>query len=87
MLRAVLPTAAVLALGACDSAEDRPTDWSYVHTAILRPSCATAACHSSLSAVAGLDLSTRDGAYAILTGRVCGAPCEAARPRTMPAAS
>jgi hypothetical protein len=74
MLRAVLPTAAVLALTACDGAEDRPSEWSYVHTAILRPSCATAACHSGLSAVGGLDLSTRDSAYTFLTGRVCGAP-------------
>jgi hypothetical protein len=74
MLRAVLPTAAVLALAACDGAEDRPSDWNYVHTAILRPSCATAACHSGLSAVGGLDLSTPDSAYAFLTGRVCGAP-------------
>ncbi len=40
----------------------------------MRPSCATAGCHSTLSALEGLDLSTADGAYAYLTGRVCGAP-------------
>ena len=68
-LVALIATAA-----ACDGAADRPTDWAYVHTAILRPACATAACHSELGSQAGLDLSTPEAAYLFLTGRVCGAP-------------
>ena len=75
MQRAVLAAAALAAVaGACDTAEDRSSEWGYVHTAILRPSCATAACHSYLSSVAGIDLGSPDHAYAFLTGRVCGAP-------------
>lgn len=73
LVRAAL-CAALAAVSACDTADDRPTDWAYVHTAILRPSCATSACHSRLGAQAGLDLSTSDTAYVFLTGRVCGAP-------------
>ena len=71
-------TAVLAALGlavvGCDTPEDRPSAWSYVHAAIVRPSCTTAACHSKLGSQAGLDLSTADAAYAVLTGRVCGAP-------------
>ena len=59
---------------ACDAAEDRPPRWSYLHAAILAPSCATASCHSSISSAAGRDLSTPEYAYAALTGRTCGAP-------------
>ncbi len=69
---ALLSTIALTA--ACVDADDRSSDWSYVHTAILRPSCATAACHSQLGSQAGIDLSTPDAAYVFLTGRVCGAP-------------
>jgi hypothetical protein len=65
---------AFLSGSACDTADDRPAEWSYVHTAILRPSCATAACHSELGSQAGIDLSTPASAYVFLTGRVCGAP-------------
>ena len=64
----------VVLVASCDSAGDRPTDWAYVNTAILRPSCATAACHSRLGSQAGIDLSTPETAYVFLTGRVCGAP-------------
>ena len=58
----------------CDTAEDRPATWSYLHAAIIAPSCATASCHSSLASVAGRDLSTPEYAYAALTGRTCNAP-------------
>ncbi|WP_326523907.1 hypothetical protein [Sphingomonas sp.] len=61
-------------LAACDDASDRPADWGYVHAAILEPSCATARCHSKAAAQAAVDLSTSAAAYAVLTGRVCGAP-------------
>ena len=63
-----------LALAACDAAADRPATWSYVHAAILAPACTTAGCHSKLTAIAGVDLADREGAYAVLVGRVCGEP-------------
>jgi hypothetical protein len=69
---ALLITAA-LAIG-CDTPDDRPARWGYVHTAIVEPACATSACHSKLASQAGIDLSTDDAAYVFLTGRVCGAP-------------
>jgi hypothetical protein len=61
-------------LAGCVDSSDRPARWGYVHTAILQPSCTTAGCHSKLTAIAGLDLSDRDGAYNLLTGHVCGEP-------------
>ncbi|MCL4228613.1 MAG: hypothetical protein KJZ91_29455 [Myxococcales bacterium] len=67
--------AAALAAGACaDTADDRPARWAYVHAAIVAPACATAGCHSTLAATAGLDLSSATGAYTFLTGRICGEP-------------
>jgi hypothetical protein len=68
----VLSLAALL--GACDAADDRPASWSYLHTAVIAPACATAGCHSPAVAIAGLDLSSRTGAYNLLTGRICGVP-------------
>ena len=70
------PIALVLvALAAsCDGADDRPPSWSYLHTAVIAPSCATAGCHSKHAALAGLDLSSRTGAYTFLTGRICDEP-------------
>ncbi len=65
---------AIVALTACDDAGDRPTDWAYVHAAILEPACATSGCHSLRTSQAGVDLSTSAAAYTVLTGRVCGAP-------------
>jgi hypothetical protein len=67
-MRAVL----IVLLSACVGAEERPASWSYVHAAILQPACTNAGCHSKLSALAGVDLSDREGAYTILTGHVCG---------------
>jgi hypothetical protein len=64
----------LVVLAACSTAEDRPTDWDYVYPAIIRPSCATAACHSKLGSQAGLDLSTSEAAYAAFTGTVCNSP-------------
>jgi hypothetical protein len=60
-----------VACTACDTAEDRPATWSYVHAAVLTPACTTAGCHGKLTAIAGLD---REGAYNVLVGRVCGEP-------------
>jgi hypothetical protein len=59
---------------ACEGPEERSSAWEYVHTAILRPACSTAGCHSAASAIAGLDLSTPTAAYSYLLGRACGAP-------------
>lgn len=67
-----------------------PAHWHYLHAAIIQPSCATAACHSKLAALAGVDLSDAEGAYLILTGRVCGAeprPQEAPRNFITPGSS
>lgn len=58
----------------CQTAEERPARWSYVHAAIVQPSCTTAGCHSKLTAIAGVDLSDREGAYTVLTGTICGEP-------------
>ena len=60
------------ALAACDAADDRPASWGYLHPAVIAPACATAGCHSQRAAQAGVDLSTRTGAYSVLTGRICG---------------
>jgi hypothetical protein len=65
---------AVVCATACADVDDRPTDWRYLHTAIVAPACATAGCHSAAAATAGLDLSTATGAYTYLTGRICGEP-------------
>lgn len=48
--------------------------WSYLHAAVIAPACTTASCHSTLTAIAGLDLSDRQGAYTFLVGRICGSP-------------
>ncbi len=58
----------------CPDSEDRPARWSYIHAAIIQPACTTAGCHSALTAIAGVNLAERQGAYTILTGRICGEP-------------
>jgi hypothetical protein len=71
----------VTLLSACVEAEERPARWSYVYAAVLQPACTTSGCHSKLSALAGVDLSDREGAYNILTGHVCGQLAPGAPPR------
>lgn len=66
-------------LGACVDADDRPASWSYLHAAIVAPSCATAGCHAASNAAASLDLSTAPRAYRALTGVACGEPPPAGR--------
>ena len=64
-------------LGACLPSEQQPpATWDYLHATILQPSCATAGCHSGLTAIAGINLASRDGAYTMLTGRICGEPTQ-----------
>ncbi|HEU0033946.1 MAG TPA: hypothetical protein VFQ53_25130 [Kofleriaceae bacterium] len=72
---------ALAGLAACADASDRPSDWDYVFTAIVRPSCATAACHSAITMQSGLDLSTRDAAYESLVRRPCGSTETPSDPR------
>jgi len=57
------------AAGCGKSTDDRPATWSYVSTAILQPSCATANCHSALAQRASVDLSTREAGYRSLVDR------------------
>lgn len=67
--------AGVLGVCSCtDSPSERPTSWSYVHAAILAPSCATVSCHSKRTAAAGLSLDDPDTAYDQLLGRMYVAP-------------
>lgn len=73
IVRAMFWRLAVLLVSALGcSTPERANDWDYVYTAILRPNCATAACHSSLAKQSGLDLSTRETAYESLLRRPCG---------------
>jgi hypothetical protein len=57
------------AIGCGSSTDSRPATWSYVSTAILQPSCATANCHSALAQRAQVDLSTRAAGYHSLVDR------------------
>jgi hypothetical protein len=75
--RSLLVVAVVAALGlsgalGCGEVDDRPASWSYIHAAIIAPSCATSNCHSSLAATAGIQLHTPEAGYLFMTGRVCG---------------
>jgi hypothetical protein len=68
-------------VGAC--AEDpagRPASWSYVHAAILAPSCATSSCHGERTAAAGVALDDPDTAYEALLGKSFVTPGDPASP-------
>jgi hypothetical protein len=59
--------ALLLALTACGaSVDDRPATWSYVHAAILQPSCATVGCHSDTSQMAGLSFEQAESSRNLL---------------------
>ena len=62
---------ALLVTNGCDTIDDRPASFSFIHTTVIRPSCATSNCHSDLASTAGLRFDTVEGAYLGLTGRVC----------------
>lgn len=49
---------AALGLGCAASTDERPAEFSVIVTQILRPTCATAACHDAMSASRRLDFST-----------------------------
>lgn len=61
---------ALLAMSACGE-DDRPATWTYIHAAIIEPSCTTSSCHNQRTAQAGLRLHDREGAYTILVGQAC----------------
>jgi hypothetical protein len=68
-----------MALAGCVEAEERSTNWNYLHAAIIEPSCATIGCHSEATRAAGptipeLDLSAPDVAYFGIAGVECGDP-------------
>ncbi len=71
---------AIVAIGAGCADSARPSRWSYIHAAIIQPACTTAGCHSAITAIAGVNLSEREGAYTILTGRLCGEPPSSIEP-------
>ena len=42
---------------------ERPATWSYLHPAVIAPSCATSSCHSTLVETAGVSLADRQDSY------------------------
>ena len=69
--RLVLLSALGIALagGCANSTDERPAEFPVIVTQILRPSCATAACHDAMSAVQRLDFSTVAAAAASIDRR------------------
>ena len=45
--------------GGCGE-DDRPTDWEYLHPALIVPNCLTSACHTKNNAQAGVELWDHD---------------------------
>lgn len=70
----LIAVTALASFAACLDDDARPASWTYLHATVIAPACATAGCHSTLAATAALDLSSPDGTYAYLTGRICGEP-------------
>jgi hypothetical protein len=67
---ALLALLSILVIGACGE-DDRPASWSYIHGAIIVPSCTTSSCHNEYVSQAGVQLQDREGAYTILLGATC----------------
>lgn len=54
----------LLAAAGCGvETDDRPVTFTYIHQAILVPSCATAACHNTQNHTSGVDMQDRAAAY------------------------
>jgi hypothetical protein len=67
VLASLAAATAAAATGCGDSNDTRPAKWSYLSTAIIQPSCATANCHSELSQRSGVRLdSIKEGYYQLL---------------------
>jgi hypothetical protein len=58
----------------CATPDERSASWSYLHPAIIVPSCATTGCHSKVVSIGANDLSTPTSAYTMLVGKTCDAP-------------
>ena len=56
-------------LGCAADPSERPATWSYLHAAIIAPSCATSSCHNERAATAGVVLDDADTAYEHLLER------------------
>lgn len=69
--------AAFVTACAADPSE-RPVSWSYLHAAVIAPSCATSSCHSERAVTAGVRLDDADVAYAALIDRMYVVPGDAA---------
>lgn len=66
----VLLSAGLAAGAGCGGQEDtRPATWSYISTAIVQPSCATALCHSAIAQRSGVRLDKVDTGYDSLVTR------------------
>jgi hypothetical protein len=56
--------AAVVTVSACsDGYPDDRVSFTYIHTAIVVPNCATSGCHSTLSKSKGVDMEDRELAF------------------------
>jgi hypothetical protein len=69
--------ACAVALAGCVEAEERSTNFNYLHAAIIEPACATIGCHSEATKAAGptfmeVDLSAPGIAYSTISGVECG---------------
>lgn len=53
---------------------ERPATWSYIHAAVIAPSCATSSCHGDRVETAGIALDDPDTAYDALLGRLYVTP-------------
>jgi hypothetical protein len=76
---------APLALAAACTGDpaERPATWSYLHAAIIAPSCATSSCHTARVRTAGVALDEAGEAYDALLERrfvVPGDPSSALMP-------
>lgn len=67
MLCKIVVLGAAAIAGCSADPSSRPTSFTYIHAAIIAPSCATSSCHSSLAQTAGVVLDDKDTAYRILT--------------------
>lgn len=77
LARALAALVALAATTGCGD-DERPATWSYIHAAIIVPSCTTSSCHTDFNGIAGVRLADREGAYAILVGRTCDASSDQA---------
>lgn len=55
--------------GCADESDERPAEFEYIVAAILRPSCATATCHTSQARRADVALDTLEAAHETFDSR------------------